>query len=82
MGIEAPARVKYALIREAAERDGNMLNVSWMCRIAGVTRSGYYAWLDAAPARQSVRKLTKETLPTSWKPTVSGAVPRAHEAFT
>ena len=35
MGIEAPARVKYALIREAAERDGNMLNVSWMCRIAG-----------------------------------------------
>lgn len=53
MGIEAPARVKYTLIREAAERDGNMINVSWMCQIAGVTRSGYYAWLDAAPARQS-----------------------------
>ena len=53
MGIEAPARVKYTLIREATERDGNMINVSWMCQIAGVTRSGYYAWLDAAPARQS-----------------------------
>ena len=53
MGIEAPARVKYALIREATDRDGNMLNISWMCQIAGVTRSGYYAWLTAAPARQS-----------------------------
>lgn len=53
MGIEAPARVKYTLIREATEQDGNLLNISWMCQIAGVTRSGYYAWLDAAPARQS-----------------------------
>ena len=41
MGIEAPARVKYALIREATERDGNMLNVSWLGRLAGVTLSGY-----------------------------------------
>lgn len=53
MGIEAPARVKYALIQEAAQRDDNRLNISWMCQIAGVTRSGYYAWLGSAPARQS-----------------------------
>lgn len=43
MGIEAPARVKYALIHEAVQRDGNLLNIRWLCRIAGVTRSGYYA---------------------------------------
>lgn len=60
MGIEAPARVKYTLIREATERDGNMLNISWMCQIAGVTRSGYYAWLDTAPARQSREEADKK----------------------
>jgi len=52
MGIEAPAKVKFAIIAEALQRDDNLLNISWMCRIAGVSRSGYYEWLTAAPARQ------------------------------
>ena len=53
MGIEAPAEVKFALIAEATKADGNLLNISWMCKIAGVSRSGYYAWLRAASVRQS-----------------------------
>lgn len=53
MGIEAPAEVKFALIAEATKADGNLLNVSWMCNIAGVSRSGYYAWLRAEPVRQA-----------------------------
>lgn len=52
MGIKAPAEVKFALIYEAVKRDDNMLSVSYMCQIAGVSRSGYYAWLEAAPTRQ------------------------------
>lgn len=52
MGIQAPAEVKYSLIHEAIRQDGNLLNISALCRIAGVSRSGYYAWVEAAPHRQ------------------------------
>ena len=52
MGIQAPAEVKYGLIQEAIRQDDNVLNISALCRIAGVSRSGYYAWLEAAPDRQ------------------------------
>jgi len=53
MGIQAPAEVKYRLIQEAIQRDDNRLSISALCRIAGVSRSGYYAWIEAAPLRQS-----------------------------
>ncbi len=53
MGIQAPAEVKFALIYEAIQQDDNELSISSLCGIAGVSRSGYYAWIKAAPIRQS-----------------------------
>ena len=52
MGIQTPAEVKYQLIHEAIRLDNNELNISELCRIAGVSRSGYYSWVGTASARQ------------------------------
>ena len=52
MGIQAPAKVKYGIIYDAIRNDNNVLSISHMCEIAGVSRSGYYAWIDAAPTRE------------------------------
>ncbi len=52
MGIQAPAEVKFALIYEAIRQDDNVLSISYMCQIAGVSRSGFYAWINATPARK------------------------------
>ena len=44
MGIQAPAKVKYGIIYDAIRNDNNVLSISYMCEIAGVSRSGYYAY--------------------------------------
>lgn len=44
--MKVPANAKYAIIQEMMERENNLLNVSWLCRAAGVSRSGYYSYLQ------------------------------------
>ena len=53
MGIKASAKVKFALIQEALMSGDNLLNVSTMCEIAGVSRSGYYNWCASEGKRQA-----------------------------
>lgn len=43
----------FEIINSVLSQKGNRLSVSQMCAIAGVSRSGYYAWLKAAPIRQA-----------------------------
>ena len=43
---------KYEIIHNAIKRDNNLLSISRLCEIAGVSRSGYYAWEDAASKRE------------------------------
>lgn len=51
MMIKAKPEAKFKLIRETTSRDNNLLNIQWLCEIAGVSRSGYYRWLQAEPVR-------------------------------
>lgn len=52
MGIQAPAKVKFSIIYEAICNDNNTLSISYMCQIADVSRSGFYAWMGAIPLRE------------------------------
>lgn len=42
----------FALIESTIKASGNKMPVSALCEMAGVSRSGYYAWLNAAPMRE------------------------------
>ena len=42
---------KYAVIHEIMSQEGNLQNVRELCRIAGVSRSGYYNWLASEDKR-------------------------------
>lgn len=42
----------FEIIQHTLQQSGNSLSVSTLCAIAGVSRSGYYAWLKAAPLRE------------------------------
>ena len=46
-----PQQVKFEIIKSAAERDNNLLSINKICSIAGVSRSGYYNWLNSADKR-------------------------------
>lgn len=50
--VEVITQKKYEIIHTAIHKDNNMLSISRLCKIAGVSRSGYYAWESAAPARE------------------------------
>ena len=60
MGIQAPAEVKYQLIHNAISKDNNLLVISRLCELAGVSRSGYYAWVAAEPLRAAREEKDKK----------------------
>ena len=44
---------KYEVIHNTLEDSPGVFTISILCELAGVSRSGYYAWLKAAPTREA-----------------------------
>ena len=50
--MNIPASAKSAIIRTMTQRDNNLLNITWLCAAAGVSRSGYYHYLETEDLRR------------------------------
>ncbi|WP_368487925.1 IS3 family transposase [Clostridium sp. BJN0013] len=50
MEVQAKPEEKFKIIQQMLQRDNNLLNISWLCECAGVSRSGYYNWISSEKA--------------------------------
>ena len=53
MEIPKAPKMKYCIIQEATQQDNNLLKISRLFEIAGVSRSGYYNWIASEPIRKA-----------------------------
>lgn len=44
MFMNGSPQTRYEIIAETIAHDDNLLNISYLCEIAGVSRSGFYYW--------------------------------------
>jgi transposase InsO family protein len=49
--MNVPAYAKYEIIRAMTLQDNNLLNISWLCDAANVSRSGYYHYIKTEKLR-------------------------------
>ena len=47
---------KFEVIQKTLQKNNNQLNVTMLCDIAGVFRSGYYRWINSANTRAKKEK--------------------------
>ena len=51
---------KFEVIHETLQGEGNQLSISMLCEIAGVSRSGYYRWVNSADVREERERKDRE----------------------
>ena len=60
MYINGSPKIRYEIIAETIKCDDNVLNLSYLCGIAGVSRSGFYYWLNNKNTRLASDKADQE----------------------
>jgi len=58
--MKVSANARYAIIEQIMQRENNKLNVKWLCETAGVSRSGYYHYLQTAGLREEKEQRDRE----------------------
>jgi len=56
MYMKGSPTIRYTIISEMIKRDDNLLNISYLCKIAGVSRSGFYSWQNGGTQRRSAEE--------------------------
>lgn len=51
---------KFEVIQKTLQEEDNQLSVSMLCEIAGVSRSGYYRWVNSAGVREERERKDRE----------------------
>ena len=56
MYMNAAPSIKFEIIHATISRDNNLLNISELCKLAGVSHSGYYNWVSSEKKRQELEE--------------------------
>ncbi len=54
------ARSKYEIIKKTLSESSNKMSISELCKLANVSRSGYYKWLSTEDLRNNIEEKDKQ----------------------
>ena len=72
---------KFEIIHETIMSDNNTFSVKELCAIAGVSRSGYYNWVNSASLREAKEKTDGKILNLFCKRIISGGIKKAFAVY-
>lgn len=60
MYMNGSPKIRYEIIADTIKQDDNLLNISYLCELAGVSRSGFYYWQNGKPERMAAEVSDQE----------------------
>jgi predicted DNA-binding transcriptional regulator AlpA len=82
MFMNGSPQTRYEIIAETIAHDDNLLNIAYMCEIAGVSRSGFYYWQRNGTKRSEPKNRIAKILTLSLLPSGIADMTKALAAFT